>query len=77
MPPVLMTAKTNSVSSVEVVTAASSVLKSVLATKVGNDFASNYKEDVEFSSLFSYLKPFKTHKKKVRSLLKFHSDPLK
>ena len=52
--------------SVEVVTAASSVLKSVLATPSGYNFAAAYKKEVECSTLIQYLQPFKAPKRKVQ-----------
>ncbi len=51
--------------SVTVVTAASEVLKEVLSTRKGYEFASDYKTNVQDSQLFHYLNPFKPHKKKV------------
>ena len=49
------------------VTAASHVLKDVLATKTALGFYKDYKEHVENSELIiPYLQPFKTHKSKVR-----------
>ena len=55
--------------SVEVVTAASTVLKAVLATQAGFSFAADYKAKLPDCSLFQYLHPFKTHRKKVRVYL--------
>lgn len=48
--------------------AASEVLKSVLGTKAGMAFATEYKENVA-DHFFQYLHPFKSSKKKVRRLL--------
>lgn len=50
---------------VDVVEAASKVLKRVLATQAGYDFMEQHKTSAPDDLLFSFLQPFKTSRKKV------------